>query len=320
MLGGCEAFVAVIAVYYFVGIDKMGNPNSLGAVMGAAAAPILLWGVLLDEKPLVRYRRRALFGICLLLVFQSHARAGMAAAAISCGLLCLALHKFKLLVQGVCVLLALFAVAAILRPEQVKETFSSLTATVVFKSQDPTRSVLASRDSPWQAAVETIKANPWSGTGFGTTGNGRDASDHLSQFSTTEDVASENGSSYLAITTWVGLLGVMPFVLLLVALLGRIANTIAWMWETGNPAHPAVPIAMVVLAGLLHAAFEDWLFAPGYYLCVFFWSLAFILVDIAPSSRPRPPLASSARRIPQRRGGMATRETFPLVDSLNARR
>ena len=36
---------------------------------------------------------------------------------------------------------------------------------------------------------------------------------------------------------------------------------------------------MVMVAGLLHAGFEDWLFAPGYYLCVFFWSMAFVFVD-----------------------------------------
>jgi hypothetical protein len=39
---------------------------------------------------------------------------------------------------------------------------------------------------------------------------------------------------------------------------------------------------MVIFAGLIHAAFEDWLFAPGYYLCVFFWSVAFVLIDFAP--------------------------------------
>jgi hypothetical protein len=35
----------------------------------------------------------------------------------------------------------------------------------------------------------------------------------------------------------------------------------------------------VVLAGLVNAAFEDWLFAAGYYLCVLFWGLAFVLDD-----------------------------------------
>jgi len=33
----------------------------------------------------------------------------------------------------------------------------------------------------------------------------------------------------------------------------------------------------------VHAGFEDWLFAPGYYLCLFFWSMAFVFVDQAAS-------------------------------------
>jgi hypothetical protein len=51
---------------------------------------------------------------------------------------------------------------------------------------------------------------------------------------------------------------------------------------------------MVVVAGLIHAVFEDWLFAPGYYLCVFFWSLAFVFVDLAPWA-PLPSLTVSRR-------------------------
>ena len=39
---------------------------------------------------------------------------------------------------------------------------------------------------------------------------------------------------------------------------------------------------MVVLAGLVHASFEDWLFAVGYYLCVYFWFFAFLLADLIP--------------------------------------
>jgi len=40
---------------------------------------------------------------------------------------------------------------------------------------------------------------------------------------------------------------------------------------------------MVVTAGLIHAAFEDWLFAVGYYICVFFWTFAFALDDLIPA-------------------------------------
>jgi hypothetical protein len=41
---------------------------------------------------------------------------------------------------------------------------------------------------------------------------------------------------------------------------------------------------MVMIAGLTHAGFEDWLFAAGYYLTVLFWVLAFLLMDVMPES------------------------------------
>jgi hypothetical protein len=34
---------------------------------------------------------------------------------------------------------------------------------------------------------------------------------------------------------------------------------------------------------MVHAGFEDWLFAVGNYTCVFFWTLAFALPDVAPA-------------------------------------
>jgi len=42
-------------------------------------------------------------------------------------------------------------------------------------------------------------------------------------------------------------------------------------------------MAAVVAAGLVHAAFEDWLFAVGYYLCIFFWIFAFAMIDVLPA-------------------------------------
>ena len=295
LLTGCEVFVGGIAALYLGGREVMGNPNSLGAVMGVVGAPILLWGTMVAEKPFVRHRRLALFVICAYMIYYSHARAAMAAAAISCGLLCLALRKYKLLAQGLAVVIIVVAGAAILQPEAFSNTISNVASTVVYKSQDPTRALLASRESPWQTAVETIQANFWFGTGFGTTNNGQDASEHLDQFSTTQGVTAENGSSYLAIVGWVGMLGVIPFFVLLLIIVGKILRTVMWMFSTGSPFHPAIPIAMVMIAGLLHAGFEDWLFAPGYYLCVFFWSMAFVFVDVAPRS-PLPSLSFSLGR------------------------
>lgn len=282
LLSGVELFVAGIAVLYFVGIEALGNPNSLGAVMGVVGVPILLWGTMLDDEPLVLLRRKVLSAVAMYLTFQSHSRAGLAGSIISCALLCLALRRYRLLGQGIILVLILVAGSAIVNPEAFSNNVSSLSSSVVYKGKDPRMGVFASRKTPWQGAIETIQNHFWFGTGFGTTDNGQDASAHLGTFSTMEGVTAENGSSYLAITTWVGMAGVLPFLFLLLALLGKILRTVFWMLNTGNPSHPAIPLAMVMVAGLVHAGFEDWLFAVGYHLCVFFWSLAFILVDVAP--------------------------------------
>ena len=302
LLMGCEIFVAAIAVFdLLLGLDSMGNPNSLGAVTGVVGAPILLWGVLVAESAFLRRRRLVLLAICMYLAYHSHARAGMAAALLSCGLMCLALRKYKMLTQGVGIVVVLAAATAIFQPETFSNAVSSVTSSVVYKGVDRERGVLASRESPWQAALDNIRDHFWFGTGFGTTDHGLDASEHLGKFASTEKVTSENGSSYLAVTTWVGVFGVLPFLLLLIVLVGKIARTVVWMLKTGSANHPAIPLAMVMLAGLFHAGLEDWLFAPGYYLCVFFWSLAFVFVDLAPSA-PLPQFAFASRPKPMHPG------------------
>jgi hypothetical protein len=282
LLAGCELFVGAIALFYVVGIEAMGNPNSLGAVMGVVGAPILLWGTLIEEGSVAHHRRLLLCGVSLYLVCHSHSRAGIMAAFLTCGLLCVALRRYKLLAQGIGIILIAVTASAIVDPDAFSRAVSSLTASFIYKDKDPALGLLNSRQSPWQGAIDSIHRHFWFGTGFGITDNGLDASSHLSTFETHETVSRENGSSYLSIVSWVGLAGVLPFVFLLLALLGKIGRTFLWMLNTGNASHPAVPLALVVFAGLLHAGFEDWLFAPGYYLCVFFWSVAFILVDVAP--------------------------------------
>jgi O-antigen ligase len=303
LLTGCELFVGALAVLYALGIEAMGNPNSLGAVMGVGA-PILLWGTLLDEPPLVHRRRLVSYGICMYLTFHSHSRAGMAAALVSSGLLCLTLRKYKIVLKGASILLVLVAAGAILQPEALSNTVSSLKSSVIYKGSSE-GGLLASRQSPWRAAVDSIGAHLWFGTGLGTAENPKGPRGPLGMFSSSSDVGTEHGSSYLSIVAWVGVIGALPFSLLLLLLLNRIYRTIAWLLKTGNACHPAVPLAMVMVAGMIHAGFEDWLFAPGYYLCVFFWSLAFVFVDVAPSPVPRVAFAQSFRAMQQDLGGIA---------------
>jgi O-antigen ligase len=281
LLLGSEIFIGGLAAFYYMGRDVMGNPNSLGAVT-AVIAPVLLWGTFLDDRPVVRHRRFFLFAICCYMLIHSQSRAGLIAGFLSCAVLCLSLRKYKLFAQGVVIILILIATTAIFEPEKFSATVSAMTSSVVYKDKDPTRGVFASREAPWHAAVDGIRKHLWFGSGFGTTDTGQDASAQLSMYTSTTASTFEYGSSYLAITAWVGLLGVLPFLLIVFAILLKVVRTVLWMLNTNSPLHPAVPIAMIVLTGLIHAVFEDWLFAPGYYLCVFFWCLAFVLVDVAP--------------------------------------
>jgi len=205
----------------------------------------------------------------------------------SCGLMCFALRRFKVFAQGLGAILIVVAAYAIIQPATFSNMIASLTSSVVYKGHDPTQGVLASRESPWQAAVESITSNFWFGTGSEPrTIMGKIPRNERTNSLPAMGVTTENGSSYLAIVEWVGMLGILPFLFVVFAIAAKSFRTVRWMLITGNPSHPAVPLAMVMVAGLIHAAFEDWMFAPGYYLCVFFWSLAFVLVDVAPKSLP----------------------------------
>jgi O-antigen ligase len=283
LLLGCELLVGYSAIsYLLLGAAILGNPNSLGAIAGVVGAPLLLWGALTSSEVLLRRRRLFVYALCMYLVYHSHSRASIVAAALSCGLLCVGLRRYRALVIGAAVVLILLSTSAIMQPELLFETASTITSEVVYKG--PRESgVLASRQSRWQEAVDTIRSHFWFGTGFGTSDKGESAIQHIGSFSSTAAATTEYGSSYLKIATWVGMLGMPAFLLLLMGLATRVLRTLSWMRQNRDATHPAIPVAMVVISGMLHAAFEDWLFAPGYYLCVFFWCMAFLLVDYAPS-------------------------------------
>ena len=165
---GCEIFVGVITIFYFLGIGVMGNPNSSGAVMGVVGAPLLLWASLVPQETSTRRRRLALCAIAVYLTLASHARASILAAFVSCALLCLLLRKYKLLAQGIAILAIIVALVAIFQPHLYSSAVSSFATDVVYKGKDPSDGLLGSRQSPWQKAMDTIRGHLWFGTGFGT--------------------------------------------------------------------------------------------------------------------------------------------------------
>ena len=288
----CELIVYLSAVTYFIfKLAIFGNPNSLGAVMGVAAVPILLWGILTGGDTLARRRRIFAFALALLLLFSSYARAGIAAAVVSCILLCVALRRYALLVKGMALALALAAFVMAALPLH-DESSNSMTAIFLYKGRRDD-GILASRKTVWDDTVSAIQEHPWFGSGFGISPTGSEVTPQIASFESLRQATREHGNSYLAITEWVGFVGGIPFFALALMVAVNVGRVFQKVRRDGQITSIAIPLAGVLAAGLVHAAFEDWLFAPGYYLCVFFWSLAFIMVDVLPDAVPAPAFGSS---------------------------
>ncbi len=284
----CEALTYASAVSYFVfRYNLFGNPNSLGAVMGVLVVPMLLWGVLVSEG--TRSQKRLILALILsvVLLATSYARAGILAATISSALVCVTLRRFRVMLLLTAVTL-LAALAAVVISPPADES-ASLTSAFIYKGHRA-EGVLGSRKSPWQQSISSVAEHPWFGTGFGTSATGTLASADFSSFRSAARNSREHGNSYLALLEWVGLLGIWPFVALLAMAANNIFRSLICIRRASTAYSPLVPIAAVMVAGLIHAAFEDWLFAIGYYLCVVFWGLAFVQVDVlaAPENNRAP--------------------------------
>lgn len=284
LLIGCETLIYFAALKYFIFHSQFfGNPNSLGAAMGVVLAPLMLWGVLVTERSPTRGRRIFALLLALALLLSSHARAGITAATVSCILICLFLGRYRLLIKGLAISLLIAAIVPSVGPAPESGPRPSLTSNYLFKGKDQA-GVLGSRRSVWDRTISSIEEHPLFGGGFGTAATAYDAAvDEVGNFSSNTATTREHGSSYLAVVEGVGLLGAVPFLGLLVVIVIDLGRVFKWLWQSKDPFSPALPIAAVLLAGLIHAMFEDWLFAVGYYVCIFFWSLAFMLPDFIPT-------------------------------------
>lgn len=289
---GCEIASYLSAALYVAGFELFGNPNSLGAVMGVVIIPVLLWSVLTTDDRRVRHRRVVALCLATYLLFTALSRAGILACAVAVALMCIASRRGMLLMKGAFAFLLIGAAVGVLWPAKSDKMISSFTSDVIYKGK-PKEGVFGSRQSPWQETVAVIKESPWFGTGFGTDLHKVDPNAKNSVVTTALGTNHEHGNSYLALLEYVGLLGIIPFAVLLCTVVRLIYRVSAWVWRTGSLRHYSVPLAFVCLAGIVHAIFEDWLFAVGYYLSVFFWTSFFILSYVQPPLQEKSAVALS---------------------------
>jgi len=268
--------------------EIIGGPNALGAMIGVAALPVMLWAALVAQTRPERQRRYVALALCGVLLYVTVCRAAIVADAMLVIVLTLALRRPQLLLRAGLVAAFFLETMAIANPSHMVELTNSLAGRLILKSDGPRthQGIFGSREGPWEETISAIKQHPWFGTGFGTTDLGSTLSEvQYSSISQGQASNIEHGSSYLAIIQYMGLLGIVPFLFLLFLLLRAGGRVYLWMRQTRTPNHYSVALAMIVLAGLVHASFEDWLFAPGSYLCFFFWVMAFLLVELAPAPK-----------------------------------
>jgi O-antigen ligase len=229
----CEVITYATAVAYFLlRWSIFGNPNSLGAIMGVVVVPVMLWGFLCAEPIMTKRRLACCLALGIALLMSTYARAGIVGAAVACFLVCIAMRQYRLVIGGMAASLAITALTAVLIPQPTGMIEGSRTQSIsslfLYKGK-PTEDLMASRRGPWDQTVAVIKQHPWFGSGFGTSVTGQNAT--YFELTRARFVDSrmirEHGNSYLAIVEWSGLLGVLPFYLLVgtIALQARAALT-----------------------------------------------------------------------------------------------
>ena len=288
LVRACEILVFAASLLYFAGDNVFGNPNNLGAMIGVVATPLLLWAALVAENRNERQRRYIALGLCGILLYGTVCRAAIVADVMVAIVLTIGLRRPSFLLRAAFAGALFLEVMAVANPAHMADFMGSLTGRFIFKSmgERSNQGIFGSRETPWDQTLSAVKKHPWFGTGFGTSDLGTELPDFQSSMVYTKEVSNrEHGSSYLALAEYMGLLGIVPFLALFLLLFRALFRTFAWMRMTGNSNHYSVPFALVIIAGLIHAGFEDWLFAAGSYLCVLFWVLAFLLIDVAPVIR-----------------------------------
>jgi O-Antigen ligase len=289
LLLGCEVATYIVAIAYFIlRWPIFGNPNSLGATMGVVVVPVMLWGFLCAESVITKRRLGFVLALSIALLMSSYARAGIAGAAVSCLLVCIALRQYRLIIGGMAATVAIAALTVALAPHPTGTPQdlhpASIGSLFLYKGK-PGESLMASRRGPWDQTVAVIKDHPWFGSGFGTSVTGQTTTYfELTRARFVDSrMAREHGNSYLAIAEWSGLIGVLPFYLLILTITSQAKTALVRLRHNGKIFSPAIPAAAILVAGLIDAGFEDWLFAVGYYLSVFLWAMVFILADLLES-------------------------------------
>lgn len=226
------------------------NPNSLG-VCAALMAPLLMANFARNKTAWTQFDLARALGVVALvfLVVVSRSRASGLALATSVFVLVVLLPRSRLVKYYI--LAGYFCVCIVLTNPY---SYVTLAQNWIYKG-DTTDELFVSRSELWRTAREDFQERPLLGRGYGVTTT-REA-----DFSSVRNyllIKVEQGSSFWALLTQVGILGFLPLALGLLDLLIRAAKFAARVKD------PYLTAILAAAAGLIaDSIFEAWIVAPG---------------------------------------------------------
>jgi O-antigen ligase len=266
-----EGLVYFSAVCYLASFEVWGNPNSLGLIMGCICWPVLLWRFITPAARRKSPRQFIALLVCGALLVLSISRASLTGAAVTSMFLLVGARRYRMLMIGASLFMVILLSMYLMKPER----FQNASEAFLYKKGER-GDIMNSRQKPWERSMAAFREHPWLGLGYGAADN---SSDWRFTYVTQGQLTRERGSSYLTMLETTGVVGTVFFALLILALIREIWRVFFWLRRTGKVNQPSVVAASIIIAGLVNAVFEDWMFAVGYYMSVIFWLLAFSLRD-----------------------------------------
>jgi len=245
------------------------NPNTMG-LFAIVAIPVIFANILENKK-----RRRGkilLLTAALAFLFLSGSRTSFICAFLATlfYIVTVAKNKKPFIFGGIFLFFILFAVSEFMGIEEVPEAF---------ESKFRTKSIIemGGRMEAWQAALKCTEERPFLGHGYGTEGKIFDYYEIVFK----KHYGGHIHNSYLSIIATNGYFGL----LLMVPVLGGVALSCMRLFIHRNRLGEIKPIVMafvgIVMALLVSAVAESWLFAFGSMISMIFWSLSATVLMIA---------------------------------------
>jgi O-antigen ligase len=156
-------------------------------------------------------------------------------------------------------------------------------------------SVMFSRQGPWELSLEMARQGGIIGAGYGVSIGGATFTGGLTAFG----YGREKGNSQLAIVEETGIVGLMLYGLVVVALLGRLLR--AFRASRNRDARALVGIVLgAILGALVLGVFEAWWVAPGSPESLWFWTIVGVALGVCDAVLPQPrrratPVSTSPR-------------------------